>query len=251
MRTSAIQVAVAAACILLLSAFSCVSGDDSLVVITYSSLLAYGPNSSLPGYNWTQQFQIYANLSAPVEVTYTNDANGLLVTSNWPSNLDLIIGLDNVLEYLAPQDFVSTSRLNLTLDNISPNIANLGHSDHFVPYDYGLIAITYNITDLPDVHAKALAKSFTLNQLASNPSLASTLGVEDPRTSSPGLAFLMWTIALYGDKELGITGYAQDNSFGDWSYWWTTAFANGAKVYDTWGDAFNAFQNNVIELVVR
>lgn len=55
------------------------------------------------------------------------------------------------------------------------------------------------------------------------------LVVEDPATSSPGLAFLMATIAKYPDG----TTY-------DWKAYWADLFANGTAVASDWSEAYYA-----------
>jgi thiamine transport system substrate-binding protein len=56
------------------------------------------------------------------------------------------------------------------------------------------------------------------------PAYKDLLVVENPATSSPGLAFLLATIAEYGDK--------------GWQHYWTSLRSNGVQVEDSWDSAY-------------
>jgi len=63
--------------------------------------------------------------------------------------------------------------------------------------------------------------------------------VLNPATSSPGLAFLLATIAAFGDYETGLTGQSNDAEYvSDWQDFWERLRANGATVSDSWSDAY-------------
>lgn len=57
-----------------------------------------------------------------------------------------------------------------------------------------------------------------------DPAYKDLLVVENPATSSPGLAFLMATIAHFGED--------------DWQAYWAALHANGALVVDGWSQAY-------------
>jgi len=62
--------------------------------------------------------------------------------------------------------------------------------------------------------------------------VASHFVTEDPRTSSPGLGFLLSTIATYGDKgSHGATGY-------DYTTYWDELLSHGALVTADWTTAY-------------
>jgi thiamine transport system substrate-binding protein len=48
--------------------------------------------------------------------------------------------------------------------------------------------------------------------------------VENPATSSPGLAFLLATVEAFGED--------------GWEAWWTDLRANGVQVVDGWDEAY-------------
>lgn len=64
------------------------------------------------------------------------------------------------------------------------------------PFDYGYLTLVYDSRRTPP------PKDVSLRGIARTKSLVKRIAVEDPRTSSIGLGFLLWTHALYRDKEL-------------------------------------------------
>ena len=66
--------------------------------------------------------------------------------------------------------------------------------DTFLPYDYAHFAVVYDTEKLPKDKAYASLKD--LVEGAPDQKLI----LEDPRTSTPGLGFLLWVKAVYGDK---------------------------------------------------
>ena len=78
-------------------------------------------------------------------------------------------------------------------------------------------------TDLRWFSTKGLATPESLDDLI-KPEYKDLLVVEDPTSSSPGLAFLLATIAKYGED--GWVGY------------WQSLKANGVKVVDSWDTAY-------------
>jgi len=88
---------------------------------------------------------------------------------------------------------------------------------------------------------------FTEHQVAPPTGLSSLLAPEyqgltivlNPATSSPGLAFLLATVAAFGDDSLGIVGHSDDARYAqNWQDFWTQLRANGATVSDSWSDAY-------------
>lgn len=66
--------------------------------------------------------------------------------------------------------------------------------DTFLPYDYAHFAVVYDTEKMP------LAKAYnSLKDLVESASDEKII-LEDPRTSTPGLGFLLWVKEVYGDK---------------------------------------------------
>ncbi|ASJ12818.1 thiamine ABC transporter substrate-binding protein [Thermococcus thioreducens] len=98
---------------------------------------------------------------------------------------------------------------------------------HLTPYDYGYIAINYrrDMVQNPPASLEDLTK----------PEWKGKLIIEDPRTSSPGMAFLLWTIAVYGD---------------DWLNYWERLKENDVQIVEGWSAAWNAFTKGEYPLVL-
>jgi len=101
---------------------------------------------------------------------------------------DIVIGLN-------PQQLQKAIKENLLEKYRALNSKNLVYkgfvNDYGTVYDYGALAIIYNVEKV-----KNPPKSF--NDLL-KPEYKGKIVLIDPRTSSTGLSFLMWTIAAFGE----------------------------------------------------
>lgn len=88
------------------------------------------------------------------------------------------------------------------------------------PIDYGDVCINYDKA----YFAKAGVPAPTSLEDLTKPAYKDLLVVENPATSSPGLAFLLATIDRFGE--------------GTWQTWWQDLRANGVQVSDGWEDAY-------------
>ncbi len=104
---------------------------------------------------------------------------------------DIVIGIDN--------NMLSRALASGVFEKYSPeNIGNIPDellfdpSNHLTPFDYGYFSIIYDseILKNPPKNLEDLTKKEYKNSLI----------LMDPRTSSPGLGFLLWTIKIYKDK---------------------------------------------------
>jgi len=86
--------------------------------------------------------------------------------------------------------------------------------------DYGDVCVNYDIGWFAD---HDLAPPVTLADLI-RPEYADLLVVQNPAASSPGLAFLLATIAAYGEA--------------DWQQYWRDLRANGVEVVESWNIAY-------------
>ena len=106
-------------------------------------------------------------------------------------------------------------------------IKNFDPSFHLTPYDYGAIAIVYKKDKL-----KNPPKTF---EDLTKPEWKGKLIVEDPRTSSTGMAFLLWTIAVYGDK---------------WPYYWAKLKENDVIIVKGWSAGWEMWDKGQAPLFV-
>ncbi|MGH3078238.1 MAG: thiamine ABC transporter substrate-binding protein [Gaiellaceae bacterium] len=110
----------------------------------------------------------------------------------------------------------------------SPGLADVDEryvldDEHRVtPIDHGEVCLNY---DKPWFAERGIAPPTSLDDLAA-PRYERLLVVENPATSTPGLAFLLATIARFGED--------------GWQEFWRTLRANDALVVDGWEEAYTA-----------
>jgi len=92
------------------------------------------------------------------------------------------------------------------------------------PIDYGDVCVNHDIAWFAE---RDLEPPAGLADLA-EPEYADLLVVQNPASSSPGLAFLLATIAEFGDAGDG----------GGWEDYWSELAANGVEVVDDWTGAY-------------
>jgi len=143
---------------------------------------------------------------------------GAVLAAGSPS-ADVIFGVDNTLVDKAlaagvfePYESSQSGSLIGPLKQ-DPNVSKV------TPIDYGDVCV--NVDD-GWYAEKGLAVPSTLDDLI-KPEYRDQLVVEDPGTSSPGLAFLLATINRYGDG---------------WQDYWQALADNGVKVSGSWTDAY-------------
>ena len=131
---------------------------------------------------------------------------------------DVLFGVDNTFLSRALEADIFESYASPELKNI-PAEFQLDASNHALPIDYGDVCINYDKAYFAD---KNLTVPQTLEDLT-KPEYKDFLVVENPATSSTGLAFLLATIAHYGD------------SFTDY---WRALKDNGVVIVDGWETAY-------------
>lgn len=134
---------------------------------------------------------------------------------------DVFFGVDNTLLSRALKNGVFTPYEAEGLAEI-PREYRLDADRHRVtPVDTGDICVNYDRKYFAD---KKLDPPRTLADLA-EPRYKNLLVTENAATSSPGLGFLLATVAEYGDE--------------GWRDYWEKLRANGVEVVDGWEQAYN------------
>lgn len=160
----------------------------TLTVYAYDSFISdWGPGPQIvEGYE--------ALTGTEVKMYSFGDAGQLLqrVISEKEDPLsDVIIGIDNNLLSRALEAQLFEPYAPAALQHVDKALL-FDPSGHLVPFDYGYFSIICNTGMLDSFPA-------SLEELTS-PKYEKSLILTDPRTSSPGLGFLLWTIAVYGDQ---------------------------------------------------
>ncbi|MHA2250584.1 MAG: thiamine ABC transporter substrate-binding protein [Candidatus Kariarchaeaceae archaeon] len=214
------------------SSITVIDQSSSLIIYTYDSLLAD------PGYKFDREFEKFAGLANnSVEVVLLEDAGSIVTKAVAEKNspvADVLIGIDNVLvEKARENDILSPYKPNGS-ERIKTGLVDALASDYLLtPYDYGVISLWYLTDKVPMLTSP---DTFVLEDLLES-DLAKLTIVENPTLSSPGLGFLLWTIAIFGDETEDITGIV-DADFGDWEDYWRILSEN-VRIVNSWGDAIS------------
>jgi thiamine transport system substrate-binding protein len=144
--------------------------------------------------------------------------NKAILTANAPL-ADVFYGVDNTFLSRALDAGIYVPYVSPLL-KVIPDEFELDPQDRALPVDYGDVCINYDKTYFA---SHSLPVPATLEDLA-KPEYSRLLVVENPATSSPGLAFLLATI-----KHFGMEGYLD---------YWKTLHANGVVVVDGWEMAY-------------
>lgn len=117
-----------------------------------------------------------------------------------------------------------------------PNLADVpaelhfDTSGHVIPLDHGYVSLVYNKELISEDELPQSLEELT------DPRYKNKIIVIDPRTSSPGHAFLMWTIAKYGDP--GFVDY------------WRRLAPNLLTVTSGWSEAYQYFEAGEVPIIV-
>ncbi len=142
--------------------------------------------------------------------------NRALLTAGDPQG-DAIFGIDDsILSRALDGDLLEEYRPP-DLSALQPDFSS--PDPHVVPIDHGEVCLNYDRAWFAD---HRIAPPATLADLVLS-RYRNLLVVENPATSSPGLAFLLATIATYGDR---------------WEAYWRGLRANGVLVVDGWEEAY-------------
>jgi thiamine transport system substrate-binding protein len=135
---------------------------------------------------------------------------------------DIIYGVDNTFLSRALQGDILEVYESPVLDAI-PDELELDETFHMLPVDYGDVCLNYDKGWFQDQN---LAPPGDLPDLL-RPEYRGLTVVENPATSSPGLAFLLTTIGRFGEE-------------GDYDHldYWADLRANDVLVTDGWEDAY-------------
>jgi len=144
-------------------------------------------------------------------------ASAVLAAGN--PTADVMFGVDNTLLSRALEADVFEPYTSSELESVVPSLRDDTGDGRVTPVDYGDVCI--NIDDTAFAESGVPAPT-TLDDLI-DPTYKDMLVVQDPGTSSPGLAFLLATIARYGDG---------------WTDYWTALRDNGVSVAGSWTDAY-------------
>jgi thiamine transport system substrate-binding protein len=165
---------------------------------------------------------LLAQTGITLEIVTAGDAGSMVagaVLAAGAPTADVLFGIDNTLISRAVSAGVFEPYTASEIASVAPELQGDTAGGQVTPIDYGDVCV--NIDDA--WFAKSgITPPASLADLA-KPEYKDLLVVEDPATSSPGLAFMLATQAQYGQA---------------WTDYWTSLNANGVKVAASWTDAY-------------
>ncbi len=162
-----------------------------------------------------------ARTGITVEIITSGDAgelvNKAILTAGNPEG-DVLFGVDNTLLSRAIDAGLFQSTDVSAMAEVSEPFASMVPGREVVPVDFGDVCINIDAQAYTSTPAPT-----TLDDLA-DPAYANQLVVENPATSSPGLAFMLATIARYGED--------------GWLDYWSRLRVNGVRIVNGWTEAY-------------
>jgi thiamine transport system substrate-binding protein len=209
-------------CILLgavLQSHIAASQDTSMLTIVAHDSFAYSERVM-------EQFT--AETGITVEVLRSGDAGTMLnqsILSRQNPLGDVMFGVDNTFLGRALENELFVPYESPMLEGVDEAFMVDGEH-HVTPIDYGDVCLNYDVAYFEE---QDLAVPDTLLMLA-QPEYRGLLVVQNPATSSPGLAFLLTTIAVFGTE-------------GGYTYldYWQDLVANDVFVVEDWALAYYGF----------
>lgn len=191
----------------------------TVTLVTYDSFPAPDPENPL--------YQAFAEFTAEtgieVEVLVAGDTGTMLskaeLTAGNPEG-DVMWGIDNTFLSRAVAAGVFEPYEAEGLDAVPAELTTLVAEHEATPVDFGDVCVNYDIAALAELGVEPPA---SFDDLA-DPAYSGLLTVQNPGTSSPGLAFLMGTIAEFGED--------------GWQDYWARLVANDVEVVDSWTSAY-------------
>lgn len=194
---------------------------QSITLVTYDSF----PEADTSLNDALDEFS--AETGIEVDILSAGDTGTMLskasLTAGNPEG-DVMWGIDNTLLSRAIDDEVFEPYLAAPIADgsveIDSQFLDLVPGNEATPVDYGDVCVNYDLTWFAD---RDLEPPATFADLT-DPAYAGTLVVQNPATSSPGLAFLLATI-----HEYGVEG---------WQDFWSRLGENGVEIVEGWTQAY-------------
>jgi thiamine transport system substrate-binding protein len=135
---------------------------------------------------------------------------------------DVMYGIDNTFLSRALDADLFIPYESPALENV-PEEFIVDSEYRVTPVDYGDVCLNYDVAYFEENNLRVPQSLQELTE----PEYEGLLAVENPATSSPGLAFLLTTIAVFGDE-------------GDYTYldYWVDLLGNDVYISEDWTDAY-------------
>ncbi|HUF98312.1 MAG TPA: thiamine ABC transporter substrate-binding protein [Ilumatobacter sp.] len=164
-----------------------------------------------------------ASTGIAVDILIAGDTGTMLskatLTAGNPEG-DVMWGVDNSFLSRAISACVFEPYEAAGLADLPTEFTGLVPDHHATPVDFGDVCVNYDIAAL---EAAGVEPPTSFDDLL-KPEYSGMLVVENPATSSPGLAFLMGTVAQFGEDA--------------WADYWSQLADNDVLVVDGWSQAY-------------
>ena len=213
--TSRSAVAVLLASVIALGATGCGGGGEptEVVLVTHDSFVI--PKAEKRAFESETGYKLKILESGDAGQALT----AALLTAGNPEG-DVFFGVDNNLLSRALAGNLFDTYSSPALDRIDPRY-DLDPEHHVVPVDHSEVCAIYDRSWFATHH---LTPPRSITDLIR---YAHLTVVENPATSTPGLAFMLATIARFGP-------------YNGWQTYWSELRSAGVRVTDGWEEAYNA-----------
>lgn len=189
-----------------------------VVLVTHDSFVL--PKKVIADFDATSGYHLVVRSSGDAGALTTN-----LVLSAGNPDGDVSFGVDNTFASRALDHGVFAAYTPAT---VPPGVAQYDlpgdNGSHLTPIDNGNVCVNVDTTWFAAHHVRPPASLDDLTQ----PAYKNLMSIPGATTSSPGLAFLLATIAKYGTSPSS-----------GWQAYWTKLMANGAKITDGWDQSYD------------
>lgn len=197
--------------------------SDELVIYAYDSFVSeWGPGPVV-----VPAFEEKTGID--VTLVSAGDAGQVLskaILEKDKPRADIILGIDNNLLARALDAGVLSTYRPKGIGRVPEDLI-FDPEYHVIPFDYGYFSIVYDSEVLSD-------PPNSLEELT-DPRFADSLILMDPRTSSPGLGFLLWTIEVYGE---------------DFTEYWRRLSDNILTITGGWDSGYGLFTSGEAPMVL-
>ena len=199
------------------------SANTGLTIYTYDSFVSeWGPGPKIfPAFE--EEYGI------ELTVISAGDAGQVLQRAIIEKNnvkADLLIGIDNNLLAKALEEDILSPYKSENLNKI-PKELIFDETNRVTPFDYGYFSIIYDSEKISN-------PPLSLDDLL-KPEYSKSLILMDPRTSSPGLGFMLWTKVEFGD------------AFGEY---WKALMPSVLTITDGWDSGYGLFTEGEAPMVL-
>jgi thiamine transport system substrate-binding protein len=194
-----------------------------VVIYAYDSFVSeWGPGPVV-----AEAFE--AEYDIPVELVSAGDGAQVLqkaVLEKGNPRADVLVGIDNNLLSTAIRQDVLEPYRSPESGKIDPDLI-FDKEFYVTPYDYGYFSIIYDTEKIDEPPR-------TIQELT-DPRFKDQLILMDPRTSTPGLGFLMWSVYRFGD---------------DFTCYWENLESSILTITEGWDSGYGLFTSGEAPLVL-